>query len=50
MQINGMKFRQFFRWLSDSMKVRVRSTPGQRIKLPKTDDWANPWTSVNLEA
>jgi uncharacterized protein YegL len=50
MHINGMKFREFFKWVSGSISVRVRSAPGQKIKLPGTDGWADPWTSVNLEA
>lgn len=32
--LNGLKFKDFFQWLSQSVSVVSQSTPGDRIKLP----------------
>jgi len=45
MQMSGMKFREFFKWVSDSMSTLARSVPGGRIELPST----NPWAAVRLD-
>jgi uncharacterized protein YegL len=45
LQMNGMKFREFFKWVSDSMSTLARSVPGARIDLPST----NPWAAVRLD-
>ena len=35
----GLKFREFFVWLSQSMARVSQSTPGTAIKLPATSGW-----------
>jgi uncharacterized protein YegL len=42
--LDGVKFREFFVWLSASLGQVTRSTPGDKIDLPSTD----PWASVKL--
>ena len=33
-QMSGMKFREFFKWVSDSMSATARSVPGENIGHP----------------
>lgn len=42
MRMRNMAFREFFRWLSQSMRRVGESTPGDRIQLPSTESWRNP--------
>lgn len=35
----GMKFREFFQWLSQSMERVSQSTPGAGVSLASTDSW-----------
>lgn len=35
----GMKFREFFQWLSQSMERVSQSTPGTGVPLASTDNW-----------
>lgn len=35
----GMKFREFFQWLSQSMERVSQSTPGTGVQLSATDSW-----------
>jgi uncharacterized protein YegL len=35
----GMKFREFFQWLSQSMERVSQSTPGTGVQLAPTDSW-----------
>ena len=35
----GLKFREFFSWLSQSMARVSQSTPGTAVKLPATSGW-----------
>lgn len=37
--LDGMKFREFFQWLSQSMERVSQSTPGAGVKLGATDSW-----------
>jgi uncharacterized protein YegL len=37
--LNGLKFREFFVWLSQSMERVSQSTPGTKVHLPSTDGW-----------
>jgi len=40
LQLQGLKFREFFKWLSSS-QVRVsQSNPGDQVALPAVDGWA----------
>lgn len=45
LQMNGIKFREFFKWVSDSMSTLARSAPGSRVDLPST----SPWAAVRLD-
>jgi uncharacterized protein YegL len=40
-QLSGLNFKEFFVWLTGSLSAASRSRPGDRIKLPPTDPWAN---------
>ncbi len=37
--LSGLKFTEFFRWLSNSIGVITKSVEGDIIKLPPVDDW-----------
>ena len=39
-KLQGMKFKEFFQWLSKSISVVSHSKPGETISLPSNDDWA----------
>jgi uncharacterized protein YegL len=39
--LDGMKFKELFVWLSDSLSAVARSRPGQNLNLPDTDPWKN---------
>ncbi|MDZ4839984.1 MAG: VWA domain-containing protein [Bacteroidota bacterium] len=39
--LQDLKFQEFFKWLSASMKTISNSRTGQTISLPSTDDWAS---------
>jgi uncharacterized protein YegL len=43
-QLSGMKFKELFVWLSDSLSAVTQSRPGEDITLPDTD----PWRHVGL--
>ena len=43
-KLSGMKFKELFVWLSDSLSAVTHSRPGEEISLPETD----PWRSVGL--
>jgi len=38
-KLSGLKFREFFAWLSQSMQRVSASTPGDKISLPNTGTW-----------
>ncbi|MBE9184935.1 MULTISPECIES: VWA domain-containing protein [unclassified Microcoleus] len=38
--LQGLNFKEFFKWLSDSMVIVSESQIGQQISLPPTDKWA----------
>ena len=40
-QLEGVKFRELFVWLSSSLSAASRSRPGDKIELPSTDPWRN---------
>lgn len=42
LRMNGLRFREFFSWLSDSVNVISRSMPGEDIELDteSIDEWA----------
>ncbi len=40
MRLNGMKFKEFFEWLSKSVSRTSSSQPGEKIHLDPVDDWA----------
>jgi len=39
--LSGLKFRELFEWLSDSMGAVSLSTDGVEVQLPPRDDWAS---------
>jgi uncharacterized protein YegL len=39
--LNGLKFKELFVWLSDSLSAASRSRPGQALNLPGLDPWRN---------
>jgi uncharacterized protein YegL len=39
-KLQGLKFREFFQWLSNSMKSASRSNPGDRIQLAPPIGWS----------
>ncbi|RQR44810.1 VWA domain-containing protein [Burkholderia sp. Bp9140] len=38
-KLNGLKFRELFQWLSNSMKSVSQSTPGTAVALPPPSGW-----------
>jgi len=40
LRLKGHRFREFFLWLSNSMKTVSRSVPGDRLALPPPSGWA----------
>lgn len=40
MALQGTKFREFFRWLSNSIALVTKSTEGEKLMLPPVNDWA----------
>ena len=40
-QLSGMKFKELFLWLSDSLSAVSQSRPGEEANLPDTDPWRN---------
>lgn len=38
-KLSGLKFKEFFMWLSQSMSRVSQSTPGTEVNLPSTDSW-----------
>jgi len=41
LRLSGMKFKELFVWLSESLSAVSRSRPGQEARLPDTDPWKN---------
>jgi uncharacterized protein YegL len=39
LQLDGMKFKELFLWLSASLSAASRSRPGDKVELPSTDPW-----------
>ena len=39
MRLQGMKFKEFFEWLSKSVSRTSSSQPGEKVQLPPADDW-----------
>lgn len=44
LQLEGVKFKELFVWLSASLSAASRSRPGDKLELPSTD----PWRHVGL--
>ena len=40
LKLQGLKFRELFQWLSNSMKSVSRSTPGTTVPLPPPSGWS----------
>lgn len=40
LRLQGLKFKEFFEWLSKSVSRTSSSQPGEKIPLPPIDDWA----------
>jgi len=43
-KLSGLKFSEFFRWLSASMTAITKSSEGNKINLPKPSDWMAGFT------
>ena len=41
LKLDGLKFKEFFAWLSASMAAVSQSAPGMAAKLPDTSGWAS---------
>lgn len=39
LQLDGYKFGEFFKWLSNSIGIITKSTEGETILLPSVNDW-----------
>jgi uncharacterized protein YegL len=39
--LDGVKFKELFVWLSDSLSAATRSRPGENVELPSSDPWRN---------
>ncbi len=39
-KLKGLSFRDLFEWLSTSLRSVSQSTPGEKLVLPPTDEWA----------
>jgi uncharacterized protein YegL len=39
MKLEGLKFAELFRWLSNSLKAVSQSSPGERVALPAPTGW-----------
>ena len=39
LQLDGVKFKELFVWLSSSLSAASRSRPGDKLELPSTDPW-----------
>jgi uncharacterized protein YegL len=52
LKLQGLKFRELFRWLSSSLKgvshsqAHSGANPDERLALPAPTDWARGWQSV----
>lgn len=44
--LQGLKFKEFFQWLSGSVGSCSRSTPGQGFKVAPITDWAQSWETL----
>ena len=40
LKLSGLKFSEFFKWLSASMKIISKSMEGQKLSLPPTSGWS----------
>ena len=41
LMLEGVKFQELFKWLSDSLSAASKSRPGAALQLPSTDVWRN---------
>jgi len=39
--LEGVRFKELFVWLSDSLSAASRSRPGENVELPSSDPWRN---------
>jgi uncharacterized protein YegL len=39
--LQGVNFRELFKWITASVTVAAKSRPGENINLPSTDPWRN---------
>ena len=45
-KLDGLKFRELFKWLSSSLKPASRANPGQQTALPSPENWVQGWGQV----
>jgi uncharacterized protein YegL len=43
-QMDGLKFRELFQWLSNSVAIAAQTAPGATVQMPSPDHWSHTTT------